>query len=326
VSTGIVGSVGLALLLWTLVGTIKKVEDSFNFLWRVEHPRSFARRITEYLALLIIGPILLVGFIGLTHVALESSAAQVIRDVPLVERLVKLMIELAPFVMVMALFTALYMFVPNTRVAFAPALIGGVTAGVLWAAVGKIFTAAVIYTTRLTIVYAGFAIIVAALLWTYFGWLILLIGAQLSFYLQNKNYLRLGLMDLKLSALELEQLAMKVMFLVGRSHTAGDTCWTITSLSSELGMPGIAISQIVSGLEKAKLLTATDDDRLLPARDIGQIPLSEILEVARNQKSGHVAPRPVRLPAVDRLSAKLEAAWRATCAERSLRDLVDEVA
>ena len=70
VSTGIVGSVGFALLVWTLLGTIKKVEDSFNFLWRVEQPRSFARRVAEYLSLLIIGPILLVGFLALSHAAL----------------------------------------------------------------------------------------------------------------------------------------------------------------------------------------------------------------------------------------------------------------
>ena len=67
VSTGLVGSVGLALLLWTLLGTIKKVEDGFNFLWRVEHARSFARRVTEYVALLIVGPIVVVSFIGLSH-------------------------------------------------------------------------------------------------------------------------------------------------------------------------------------------------------------------------------------------------------------------
>jgi membrane protein len=326
VSTGIVGSVGLALLLWTLVGTIKKVEDSFNFVWRVELARGFARRITEYIGLLIIGPVLLVGFLGLTHVALDSAAAQVMRDVPFIDRLFALGISLAPYVMVATLFTALYKFVPNTRVALRPALIGGLTAGILWAAVGKLFTAMVLYTTRLTIVYAGFAIIVAALLWTYFGWLILLIGAQLSFYVQNRNYLRLGLTELKLSALEMEQLALKVMYLVGRGHTSGDTRWTTTSLSAELGLPGIAIAQIVTGLEKAKLVIATDKDLLLPARDIGQISLREILEVARNQKSGHVAPRNVRLPAVDRLGAQLESAWRATCADRTLRDLVEETA
>jgi membrane protein len=326
VSGGIVGSVGLALLLWTLVGTIKKVEDSFNFVWRVELPRSFARRITEYIGLLIVGPVLLAGFIGLTHVALNSSAAQVIRDVPLVDRLFAWGVELAPYAMVTLMFTALYMFVPNTKVGWRPALIGGLTAGVLWAAVGKIFTALVIYTTRLQIVYAGFAIIVAALLWTYFGWLILLIGAQLTFYVQNRNYLRLGLTDLKLSALEMEQLALKVMYLVGRGHTQGESKWSTTSLSTELGLPGIAIAQIVAGLEKAELLTATDQDNLLPARDIGQISLHEILEVARSQKSGHVAPRNLRLAPVDRLGTRLEAARRDACGERTLRDLVEETA
>jgi membrane protein len=326
VSTGIVGSVGLALLLWTLVGTIKKVEDSFNFVWRVELPRSFARRITEYLALLIVGPVLLVSFIGLTHVALESNAAHILRDMPLMDRVFAWGIELAPYVMVTIMFTALYMFVPNTRVGIKPALIGGLTAGILWAAVGKIFTALVVYTTRLTIVYAGFAIIVAALLWTYFGWLMLLIGAQLSFYVQNRSYLRLGLTELKLSALENEQLALKVMYLVGRGHTIGDSKWSTTTLSAELGLPGIAVAQLVAALEKAKLLTAADDDRLLPARDIGQIELREILEVARNQRSGHVAPRNVRLPPVDRLTTRLEESWRETCADRTLRDLVEETA
>ena len=82
---------------------------------------------------------------------------------------------------------------------------------------GNVFTALVVYSTRLTVVYAGFAIIVAALLWTYFGWLILLIGAQLSFYVQNRNYLRMGLTELRMSAVQREQLTLKIMFLVGRS-------------------------------------------------------------------------------------------------------------
>ena len=74
-----------------------------------------------------------------------------------------------------------------------------------------------VYSTRLTIVYAGFAVVVAALLWTYFGWLILLAGAQLSFYVQNPAYLRLGLQQLRLSSVELEQLALTTD-VPGRPH------------------------------------------------------------------------------------------------------------
>ncbi len=226
VSSGVVGSVGLALLAWTLVGTIKKVEDSFNFLWHVDQPRSFARRIAEYTTLLIAGPVLLVAFVGVSHAALASAPVQEMVRLPLLQRLRGTGISLAPYAMVTAFFTALYMLVPNTRVQWRAALTGAVVGGVLWAAIGKMFTALVVYSTRLTIVYAGFAFVVAALLWTYFGWLILLAGAQLSFYVQNPSYLRLGLQQLRLSSVELEQLALKLMYFVGRSHVAGGRRWT----------------------------------------------------------------------------------------------------
>lgn len=103
----------------------------------------------------------------------------------------------------------------------------------------------VVYTTRLTVVYAGFAIIVAALLWTYFGWLILLIGVQLSFYVQNPLPAA-GLVELKLSSVELEELTLKVMYLIGMAHTRGEVRWRVDALARELGMPGIAISPVGS--------------------------------------------------------------------------------
>ena len=324
VSTGLVGSVGFALLIWTLLGTIKKVEDSFNFLWRVEQPRSFARRVAEYMSLLIIGPLLLVGFIGLSHAAISGPLGSHLAGLPVAQQLNRLVIVLSPYVMVTVLFTVLYMFVPNTRVHWRPALIGALAAGVIWAAVGKIFTAMVVLSTRLTIVYAGFAFIVAALLWTYFGWLILLAGTQLSFYIQNPSYLRIGLQELRLSCAELEQLALRVMYLVGRTNLSGDARWTVNRLATELGLPGVAVAQIGSAMEKSGLLIVSEDDEFVPGRDIGRITIQEILEVARTQRSGHFTARGIDIPAVDRLSARLEAAWRECCAGRTLRDLIED--
>src|SRR3984885_7171059 len=292
VSSGVVGSVGLALLAWTLVGTIKKVEDSFNFLWHVEQPRSFARRVAEYTGLLIAAPVILVGFIGLLHAAVATAPVQEVVHLPLLQRLRGAGIALAPFAMVTALFTALYMMIPNTRVHWRAAFTGAVVGGALWAATGKIFTAFVVYSTRLTIVYAGFAFVVAALLWTYFGWLILLAGAQLSFYVQNPSYLRLGLQQLRLSSVELEQLALKLMYFVGRSHVAGGRRWTGNGPAHGPGLPGIAVAQMAATLERAGLLIVTDYDELVPARDISRIDVHQILDIARNQRSGHGAPTP----------------------------------
>ncbi|HTV79734.1 MAG TPA: YhjD/YihY/BrkB family envelope integrity protein, partial [Steroidobacteraceae bacterium] len=104
---GVVGVLGLALLTWSLIGTIQKVEDSFNYVWRVPEPRSVGRRIGEFLALLVIGPVLLGGFIALSHTAFIAGPLQLATSLPLVKRLMSLGVHVAPYVMVTVLFTLL---------------------------------------------------------------------------------------------------------------------------------------------------------------------------------------------------------------------------
>src|SRR5690606_5046480 len=136
------------------------------------------------------------------------------------QQVAQLLLRLAPFAIVTGLFTAMYVLMPNTRVRMGPAFIGGLAAGITWTSLGKIFTAMVLYTSRLELVYAGFAIVIAAFLWTYLGWLVLLAGAQLSFYLQNPHYLRLGHSLLRLSNDEQERLALDVMARIAMTHRA----------------------------------------------------------------------------------------------------------
>jgi membrane protein len=322
-STRLVGTVGFALLAWTLIGTVKRVEDSFNFLWRVEQPRSFPRRFAEYLALLVIGPPLLVTFIGLSHAALESAPVQEVVRLPLLQRLTGTGIKLAPYAMVSVFFTFLYRFIPNTRVHLGPAVIGALVGGVLWAAIGKTFTEFVVYSTRLTVVYASFAFIVAALLWTYSGWLILLAGAQLSFYVQNPTYLRLGVKELRLSGEEHEQLALQLMYLIGQAHVMGGRLWTASELATSLQVPGIAMERMVATLERAGLLVSTADGKLVPARDIGHIRALEVLDVARSEGGGNT-PGLAAIPAIDHLLAAIDAARRGGCGELTVRELVEE--
>jgi membrane protein len=226
--------------------------------------------------------------------------------------------------MVTVFFTGMYMLIPNTRVHWRPALIGAAVAGVLWAAVGKTFTAFVVYSTRMQLVYAGFAFVVAALLWTYFGWLILLAGAQLSFYIQNPTYLRLGLRELRLSSVETEQLALRLMYFVARAQIDKKSRWKVSQLANELGLPGIAMARLVVTFEEAGLLTVTDDDELVPGRDIEKITACEIIDVARNQRSGHVIPREITIPSVDHLIEAIEEARRDRCGELTLLELAKE--
>ena len=197
--------------------------------------------------------------------------------------------------LVSALLTVLYVAIPNTRVRLRPALIGGIAAGILWAAVGRFFTLFVLYSARLTLVYAGFAIMIAALLWTYFGWTILLLGAQVSFYAQNPGYLREGLSEPRLSGADVERLALGIMYLV--AERARDT-----------GRPGAFRAGPAPGISgrchRAHLPRAGRRGLLLTAPDARcnwratrtQIRPIEVVLSARVRAAGPYGRRPCRRP------------------------------
>jgi membrane protein len=323
VSGSLVGIVGFALLLWTLLGTVKRVEDSLNFVWRVQNARSIARRVVEYAALLIVGPIAVAIVIGFSKLAFDG-ASHAAQDIGVGVHAVNSLITLAPYALVTGLFTAVYVVVPNTRVRFLPALGGALAAGISWAAIGKGFTALVLSTSRLTLVYAGFAVVVAVFVWTYLGWLILLAGAQLSFYLQNPQNLRLGHQVLRLSGNEQERLALDIMARVAQRHHAGEPPGTIDSLSRWLSLPGSTIGDMAEHLERTGLLAIADDGRLFPARDIASIHVRQIFESVRARSSGHHPHPHSSVPGVQHLQEQLEEAWRAACGERTLVDLIED--
>ena len=323
VRAGLVGSLGLALLIWTSISTLKKVEDSLNFVWHVEVSRSFTRRLAEYLSMLVIGPLLVVTVIGLSQLAVHSRSAQLLSQLPLTGQLHELALQLAPFAVVSVLFTLIYALAPNTRVRWWPALAGGLAAGFLWAAVGSIFTAFVVFSARMTIVYAGLAIVVAALVWTYLGWLILLLGAQLSFYVQNPDYLRVGLKEPRLSNNETEQVSLALMYLIAESHLNDTVRWTVNSLAASLHLPGIVVARCVTALEAAGLLVSTEQQALLPGRELSTIRVVDVLSVARSRHSAALRGQSPVIPIpVATLCEELDVGWRAQCGERTLRELV----
>jgi membrane protein len=317
---GIVGSVGLVLLVWTLMSTLRKVEDSLNFVWHVEVPRNFLRRLAEYLALLVVAPLLVAMLVTLAR---TPASGQLLAGLPFLRQLLAALVWLLPYLVISSGFAAIYGLIPNTRVRPYAALLAGFAAGLTWTAVGQLFTTFVVLSARLTIVYAGFAIFIAALLWSYVSWLILLLGAQLSFYLQNPGYLRIGLREPRLSAAETEQVALAIAYLVARRHLEGGPRWTLQTLSAQLQVPGIAVARLVRALEEAALLAETEEGELLPGRDPRRTLLVDVLAVARDTQGlqaehGTLPPAPVVAAC-----AEVEAAWRARLGERSVADLLE---
>ena len=277
----VLGSLGLLFLTYTVVTTIQKVETSFNFVWRVQHARNFARRFAEYLSVMIAGPILLAVALGLLGSALHSPTARWLDSIAPLAWVLTGIAGVVPYVIVSVVFVFMYMFIPNIRVEARAALIGGVTAGVVWALVGKIFTSILVSSSSLVVVYSGFAIVLSTLIWVYLSWLILLLGATLAFYVQFPQYLPHGHATLALDANAHESIGVSVMFLVGRDYQGGAKDWNAARLADALDLPGAALAPVLAGLEQAKLLVATEKDYFVPGRDPHSIKVSDIIEALR---------------------------------------------
>ena len=318
----LLGSIGLGFLVYTVITTIQKIEASFNFVWRVERPRSFGRRLTEYLSVMILGPILLAVAVGLLGSAEHSPFAQWLHAVAPLAGILGVLSQFVPYGIVTVIFTFMYTFVPNARVQFRAALIGGVTAGVMWALVGKVLTAVIVYSSQLVAVYTGFAIVLTTLIWVYLSWLILLIGAQLAFYVQFPQYLRHGHETIELTDSHREQAGLSIMYLIGRDYGAGKIFWDAGRLAAELDVPSIALVPVLARLERAGLIVATEKELFVPGRDPEGILLADIVDAVRTLQISRLTIELQGVTDSAQVMREMEAAVRERLGTRSLKDLI----
>jgi membrane protein len=318
----ILGTIGFAFLLYTVVATIQKIEDSLNFVWHVERPRSLARRVSEYLVVMLIGPAIAVFAMVLLARVEASDVLARLSGIATGDSGALGNVHLAPYVMVVALFAFVYVYMPNTRVRIAPAFVGALFAGVLWAAVGALFARIVVYSAKTAAVYAGFAVVLLFLVWLYISWLILLLGAQLSFYVQHPEHLRSGHAEVPLTSALRERVALAVMYLVGERFLAGGARWTIAGLAERLDVPGTVLDEIVSSLQAHGLVLDVEDDTVAPARDLGTITLDSVLDAVRHETPDPRRPTPRPVPDADQVARVADEAMRASLRGRTLRDLL----
>ncbi|PZN35161.1 MAG: ribonuclease BN [Proteobacteria bacterium] len=324
VRSGVLGSIGLVFLLYTVITMVQKVEESFNFIWRVDQPRSFGRRFSEYLSVMIVGPAVIVAALGLLATLNATDLMRQVAEIEPFGTLLATLGRLAPYILVIGVFTFLYGFVPNTQVHVRAAFIGGTAAGIGWVASGLIFTSTVASSSRYMLIYTGFAIVIIALIWLYLSWLILLLGAQLAFYVQNPQYLRPGRNDVHLSPAMRERVALSVMYLIVNDFTSGQHRWSIARLADHLQLPGAALAPVISALEKCRLLTMADDESWLPARDPSTIGLAEVLDAVRSEAGGAPLGRLRDIEPAVKAARAAEDALRSSLKNRTVRDLVDD--
>lgn len=322
IRSGVLGSLGLVLLIYTVITTIQKVEESFNFVWRVEQPRSMARRFGEYLSVTIVGPVLIAAAIGV-FTALTRSDALNITHFGAISWLANKLKHLAPFILVSIAFSFVYGFIPNTKVRMKSALIAGFTAGAIWTVVGMLFTKFVASSTQTAIIYAGFAIVIVTLIWIYTSWLVLLVGAQLSFYVQHPTSLRVGYRDVHMTPALQERIGLTVMYLIAYNFRHDTRQWTLSRLSRYLDFPIAVLRPVLNALLHAKLVVITEEEGYIPARDLAEIQLHQVIDAIRNDVHETRTPHLRTIPAADEMAALIKSGMHTSLQGKTLAEWVN---
>lgn len=319
---GLLAGAGLVLLFYTTVSMIKKIEDSLNHVWRVDNARSFFQRFGEYLSIVLVGPLLMVTALGLIASATSTTLVDRLLQIEPFGSTAVLIGKLSPFLLVSLGFALAYWFIPNTKVKFRAAFIGGLTGGILWATSGKLFAAFVANSTRNVDIYASFAVIIIALIWLYISWLILLIGAQASFYFQNPEYTRVGYRNLRVGNELVEQMALSLMLLVADRFRDSREALTTNEIAEQIGVPGLLLTEVRERLTSAGLLATDKHNHLMPARDPAGITLHDVFEAIRGAHDSDIY-RGGRWPqAVKDTFAEIHTASDTLLSRHSLYDLL----
>ncbi len=297
VKVGVLGSLGVAMLFYTIISLIQKIENAFNFVWRVKQARTLARRFTDYLSVVMIGPVLIVAAMGVAAGVLNHTVVQSLQAIEPFGTVILTATKLLPYVMIIIAFTFLYKFIPNTRVKLGPAVMGATVAGMLWVAVGTMFASFVASSSNYTAIYSSFAILFFFMIWLYLAWFILLTGSQVAFYLQHPKLVSYANQPFELSARQREQVGVSVMTTLASRFYRHQPAYNLNELESEMRLPLEVIQDIMMTLQNGGLVVELNDTpaQYQPAQDIASISVADIMHCLRTGEEQQAGAVPIKL-------------------------------
>ena len=296
---GALGAVGVAGLFYTTFSLIDKIEEALNHIWRVRHARPLARKFTDYLSVVLVGPVMVFTAVAAVASAQSHWLVQTLLQIEPLGAAVLWATALMPFVLICIGFTFLYKFLPHTQVNLVSAVVGGVVAGVLWQLAGMLFTGFVAGSVRYSAIYSSFAILILFLIWLYVAWLIVLVGAQVAYYHQHPEAYLTRLRWKHNTAAFREYVALNVLVLLIRRHTAGEPPVRTHALSAQLGVPLSAVEDILEDFLEHRLIYRTSEpEGITLGRPPDRVTVLEVLQIAWHKEwprpdVGRQGPDPV---------------------------------
>ena len=280
------GTFGLAILVYTVVKLLGSIEHTFNEIWGVHKSRSILRRLSNYLSIIVVVPILLTTAAAVTTSLQSQSILDYASRTLGLDLLVTYYARFGPFVAVWIGFTFVYMFMPNTRVRPSSAILGGLIGGALWQLAQVLHLRFQVGVANYNAIYSTFAALPIFMFWLYLSWTTVLLGAEVACAHQGEPAFRQVMRARNQDPAYLEAVAVRAMGRVAVTFLAGNPPLRVSVLAQELGVPERSVDDVLERLRDSGLVSLGEDPEgaspeVLPARDLSHIRLQDILDSLR---------------------------------------------
>ena len=282
---GVIAGFGLVVLFWAVFKVLGNIEHSFNQIWQVKRERTLARKIGDYLAIMLLSPVLVILQSSATVFVTTqiTNVTQKIAVLGYFSPLIYFSYNLIPYLLVWVLFTLIYLVMPNTRVKFRSALVAGIIAGTGYQILQGFYFAFQIGFARYNAIYGSFAALPLLLVWLQASWLIVLLGGEIAYATQNVGKYEFE-QDTSHASPGLRKLvALRICLYIVRQFGQGSTPVESDQIADDLGLPLPLTHRVLRELTDSDILREVQlvDSKLqgfIPARDADQLSISFILE------------------------------------------------
>lgn len=328
---GVITGVSLVFLIYTVIRLLTNIEAAFNNMWEIKESRRWERKISDYVAIILLGPVLVIVASSAT-IFVKDQIQGLIYDFEFLEHFrsgIIYLLRLLPYTILWLLLFGLYLVFPNTRVKVFPALLGGIIAGTLYQINQQAFISLQFAFARINAIYGSIAFLPLFLIWLQISWLIVLFGAEITYAAQYVNEWSMKTDNLKLSLGHKKKLMLLLLFRIIKRFELGKGETKLSDLAEEINVPRKYINDICYELEKSKLIARTDSDdtSFLPAYDIHKLDLYTVFERYESLGMGEFDDKKSdEFKAIEESLEEIEAKWKSSKENILLKDLTLNVA
>ena len=293
-SEGVFVGIGVVVLLWTLISLLGSVEDSFNNIWNITSGRSIFRKMTDYLAILLILPVFMICSASLS--LLVSSTLQQLLDVDFLKPTVNWLLDLGSYIFTCLFFLVSYLFIPNTKVRFKPAAIVSLFVGAAFQLLQWIFVSGQMYVSKYNAIYGSFSFLPLLLIWLQLVWLVTFIGALLCYASQNAGQFNFYKDVDDISLIYRRKVAVAIMVIIARRFTEGKPAITSRQLAIDYGLPIALVSPLVECLNRIGLVNFIEakadllEHPLQPAVDVNGLTVGHVISLMQSEGTSDFIP------------------------------------